>query len=51
MNYFKAKIVTADEYQRFLLLGGECNYLLHLGKDFSSSSRHGIWATWVVNLN
>jgi len=34
LNYFKAKKLTAEECERFLLFGGECNYLLHLGSDF-----------------
>lgn len=34
LNYFKAKQLTAEECERFLLFGGECNYLFHLGSDF-----------------
>jgi hypothetical protein len=30
LNYFKAKNLTAEECERFLLFGGECNYLLHV---------------------
>lgn len=30
LNYFKAKKLTAEECERFLLFGGECNYLLHV---------------------
>jgi hypothetical protein len=28
LNYFKAKELTAEQCERFLLFGGECNYLL-----------------------
>lgn len=28
LNYFKAKKLTAEQCERFLLFGGECNYLL-----------------------
>ena len=28
LNYFKAKKLTEEECERFLLFGGECNYLL-----------------------
>jgi hypothetical protein len=28
LNYFKAKNLTAEQCERFLLFGGECNYLL-----------------------
>jgi hypothetical protein len=31
LNYFKAKELTTDECERFMLFGGECNYLLHVG--------------------
>ncbi|KAG7351506.1 IMP-specific 5'-nucleotidase [Nitzschia inconspicua] len=34
LNYFKAKKLTAEECERFMLFGGECNYLFHLGSDF-----------------
>ncbi|KAG7346596.1 IMP-specific 5'-nucleotidase [Nitzschia inconspicua] len=34
LNYFKAKNLTAEQCERFLLFGGECNYLLALGKDY-----------------
>jgi hypothetical protein len=30
LNYFKAKKLSAEECERFLLFGGECNYLLHV---------------------
>jgi hypothetical protein len=30
LNYFKAKKLTAEECERFVLFGGECNYLLHV---------------------
>jgi hypothetical protein len=28
LNYFKAKNLSAEECERFMLFGGECNYLL-----------------------
>jgi IMP and pyridine-specific 5'-nucleotidase len=34
LNYFKSKSLTEEECQRFYLFGGECNYLMVLGKDF-----------------
>jgi hypothetical protein len=30
LNYFKSKKLTAEECERFVLFGGECNYLLHV---------------------
>jgi hypothetical protein len=30
LNYFRAKKLTAEQCERFLLFGGECNYLLHV---------------------
>ena len=30
LRYFKAKKLTAEECERFVLFGGECNYLLHV---------------------
>jgi hypothetical protein len=38
LNYFKAKTLSVEECERFMLFGGECNYLLHvsfLGTTFS----------------
>ena len=28
LNYFKSKNLSAEECERFMLFGGECNYLL-----------------------
>jgi hypothetical protein len=36
LNYFKAKQLTPEECERFLLFGGECNYLLHVSLLFTS---------------
>jgi IMP-specific 5'-nucleotidase len=35
LRYFKAKELTAEECERFLLFGGECNYLLHVRDTYS----------------
>lgn len=34
LNYFKAKKLTAEQCERFLLFGGECNYLLAVSSSF-----------------
>lgn len=34
LNYFKAKKLTAEQCERFLLFGGECNYLLNVCSNF-----------------
>lgn len=34
LNFFRAKKLSPEECERFYLFGGECNYLLHLGKDY-----------------
>jgi IMP and pyridine-specific 5'-nucleotidase len=49
LNYFKAKQLTAEECERFLLFGGECNYLFHLGSDVRlhpvMEHGRGVWLT------
>mmetsp|Transcript_1756 Transcript_1756/g.4037 ORF Transcript_1756/g.4037 Transcript_1756/m.4037 type:complete len:511 (+) Transcript_1756:411-1943(+) len=34
LNYFKDQGLTPEECERFVLFGGECNYLVHLGSDY-----------------